>query len=97
MGQGTGDSVQELWRKKWAAAMLQNQVDFISTTHRSAALPVAYAAHFAEVEVDIETGLVQVVDFVAVHDVERQLTLALWKARSMVGCRWASVMLYTKK
>lgn len=57
-----------------AAAMLQNQVDFIvSTTHRSAALPVAYAAHFAEVEVDIETGLVQVVDFVAVHDVGKAI------------------------
>lgn len=55
-------------------AMLLNQADFIVTvTHRAPAMPVAYAAHLAEVEVDTLTGLVRVVDYVAVHDVGKAI------------------------
>jgi CO/xanthine dehydrogenase Mo-binding subunit len=37
-------------------------------TYRATANPGSYAAHFAEVEVDILTGAVTVVDYLAVHD-----------------------------
>ncbi len=42
-------------------------------THRASANPGSYAAHFAEVEVDTLTGRVQVIDYLAVHDVGRAI------------------------
>jgi CO/xanthine dehydrogenase Mo-binding subunit len=42
-------------------------------TYRATANPGSYAAHFAEVEVDILTGAVKVVDYLAVHDLGRAI------------------------
>ncbi|MCP4469308.1 MAG: molybdopterin-dependent oxidoreductase [Gammaproteobacteria bacterium] len=42
-------------------------------TYRASANPGSYAAHFAEVEVDTLTGAVQVVDYLAVHDLGRAI------------------------
>jgi CO/xanthine dehydrogenase Mo-binding subunit len=40
----------------------------VTETYRATANPGSYAAHFAEVEVDVLTGAVKVVDYLAVHD-----------------------------
>ncbi|MCP4009331.1 MAG: xanthine dehydrogenase family protein molybdopterin-binding subunit [Proteobacteria bacterium] len=42
-------------------------------TYRATANPGSYAAHFAEVEVDILTGAVKVLDYLAVHDLGRAI------------------------
>ncbi len=42
-------------------------------TYRATANPGSYAAHFAEVEVDSLTGLVRVINYLAVHDLGRAL------------------------
>lgn len=42
-------------------------------THRASANPGSFAAHFAEVEVDTLTGRVQVIDYLAAHDVGRAI------------------------
>jgi CO/xanthine dehydrogenase Mo-binding subunit len=58
------------------AALLQEkrQIEFIRTlTYHSPANPGSYAANFAEVAVDTYTGLVEVEEVVAVHDVGRAL------------------------
>jgi len=45
-------------------------VDIIATeTYNGVSNPGAYGVHFAEVNVDTETGLVRVTDYLAVHDV----------------------------
>ena len=50
------------------------QVEMSETIdYRSKTNPGAYAAHFAEVEVDTLTGRVRVLDYLAVHDVGRTL------------------------
>lgn len=44
-----------------------------SETYSSKGNPSSYGAHFAEVEVDIETGDVRVLNYVAVHDVGKAI------------------------
>ena len=56
---------------------------FAAHTHVPTANPGPASAHFAEVEVDTETGLCRVVDYVAVHDVGMALNPAL--CRGQVG------------
>lgn len=56
---------------------------FAAYTHVPTANPGPASAHFAEVEVDTQTGLCRVVDYVAVHDVGRALNPAL--CRGQVG------------
>ena len=51
------------------AAMAFNMELIVTHTHFGTSNPGVYAAHFAEVEVDTCTGLVRVVDYLAVHDV----------------------------
>ena len=47
-------------------------IDLIATeTHVGSSNPGAYGAHFAEVRVDTLTGLIQVSDYLAVHDIGR--------------------------
>jgi CO/xanthine dehydrogenase Mo-binding subunit len=58
------------------AALLQQkrQIELIRTlTHHAPANPGSYAANFAEVSVDTYTGLVNVEDIVAVHDVGKAI------------------------
>ena len=58
------------------ATRARNQLctDIITTqTYKGTANPGVYGAHFAEVEVDTETGLARVIDYLAVHDVGRAL------------------------
>ncbi|MGI6684327.1 MAG: xanthine dehydrogenase family protein molybdopterin-binding subunit [Bacillota bacterium] len=53
-------------------------VDIIATeTHNGVSNPGAYGAHFAEVKVDTETGLVKVTDYLAVHDVGRVINRSM--------------------
>lgn len=57
---------------KELVTLVQNEknTEIIATrTFQSQANPGSYGAHFAEVEVDTETGLVSVTDYLAVHDV----------------------------
>ena len=56
---------------------------FIAHTHVPTTNPGPAAAHFAEVEVDTETGLCRLVDYLAVHDVGRALNPA--SCRGQVG------------
>ncbi len=51
----------------------QNRPLSSTETYRATANPGSYAAHFAEVEVDSLTGAVQVVDYLAVHDLGRAI------------------------
>jgi CO/xanthine dehydrogenase Mo-binding subunit len=44
-----------------------------SETYASTAGPTSYGAHFAEVEVDTQTGEVKVVDYLAIHDVGKAI------------------------
>lgn len=51
-----------------------HQTDIVAaTTFAATGLASSYGAHFAKVRVDTETGAVQVLDYVAVHDVGRPL------------------------
>jgi len=59
------------------------EVLFVSHTHVPISNPGPAAAHFAEVEVDTYTGMVRVVDYLAVHDVGKALNPAL--CRGQVG------------
>lgn len=55
-------------------AQKEEQRDIIAAESFSAAFaPYSYGAHFAEVEVDGETGKVRVLDYVAVHDVGKAI------------------------
>lgn len=47
--------------------------------------PPAFAAHFAEVEVDVETGEIKILNFVAVHDVGTAINPQLVEAQ-VEGC-----------
>ncbi|MFQ5438700.1 MAG: xanthine dehydrogenase family protein molybdopterin-binding subunit, partial [Paracoccaceae bacterium] len=45
----------------------------VTHTYRVSANPGSYAAHFSQVEVDILTGAVKVLDYLAVHDLGRAI------------------------
>ena len=67
---------QEKRRYGEMAALLQQkrQIEFIRTlTYHSPANPGSYAANFAEVAVDTYTGLVRILEIVAVHDVGKAI------------------------
>ena len=49
----------------------------VTETYRATANPGSYAAHFAEVEVDVLTGRVRVTDYLAAHDLGRALNQRL--------------------
>lgn len=52
----------------------ENQIEIATNyTHQAPSNPGSYAAHFAEVEVDTLTGLVEVKDYVASHDVGKAI------------------------
>lgn len=44
-----------------------------TVTYQSPGNPASYGANFAEVEVDIVTGMVKVLDFLAVHDIGKAI------------------------
>ncbi|MBC7323769.1 MAG: molybdopterin-dependent oxidoreductase, partial [Moorella sp. (in: Bacteria)] len=68
------------------AILLQNQVDLsVTVTHRPPGRPVAYAAHFAGVEVDTATGLIRVTDYVAVHDVGKAINPGIVEGQILGG------------
>ena len=47
-----------------------------------------FAAHAVEVEVDLDTGEVRVLDYVAAHDIGRALNPTLAEVRSSAGSSW---------
>ena len=47
--------------------------DLATQGRQQPAIPKAYGAHFAEVEVDTETGNIKVLNYVAVHDVGKAI------------------------
>jgi len=48
----------------------KNQVELnVNNTYHSVANPASYGAHFCQLEVDTLTGLVEIKDYVAVHDI----------------------------
>jgi len=54
-------------------------------TYSNVSNPGAYAAHFAEVEVDTQTGLVRVVDYLASHDVGKAINRGMVEAQIQGG------------
>lgn len=55
-------------------AMQHSQRDIIATeTFQTVAGPCSYGAHFAEVEVELESGEVRVLNYVAAHDIGRAI------------------------
>lgn len=66
-------------------------------TFQSVANPASYAAHFAEVEVDTETGQVKVVDYLACHDVGRALNPLLVKGQIYGGVQMGIGMALTEE
>ncbi|MCP4998265.1 MAG: molybdopterin-dependent oxidoreductase [Hyphomicrobiales bacterium] len=54
-------------------------------SYRATANPGSYAAHFAEVEVDVLTGSVKVLDYLAVHDLGRALNRRLVEGQIQGG------------
>ncbi len=52
----------------------KNQVELnVNNSYHSVANPASYGAHFCQLEVDTLTGLVEIKDYVAVHDVGRAI------------------------
>jgi len=49
----------------------------VTETYRAKTNPGSYAAHFTEVEVDTMTGMVKVLDYLAVHDLGRSINRQL--------------------
>ncbi|MFK5951696.1 MAG: molybdopterin-dependent oxidoreductase [Desulfobacterium sp.] len=54
-------------------------------TYSNVSNPGAYAAHFAEVEVDTQTGLVRVIDYLASHDVGKAINRGMVEAQIQGG------------
>lgn len=55
-------------------SQVEHEFEIIATeTYANTSNPGAYAAHFAEVEVDTYTGMVKVMNYLAVHDVGRAI------------------------
>ena len=55
-------------------AKIKGNIDLVVThTYHGTSNPGAYAVHFAEVEVDTETGRVKVVDYLAAHDIGKAI------------------------
>jgi len=55
-------------------AKIKDNIDIVVThTYHGTSNPGAYAAHFAEVAVDTETGRVRIVDYLAAHDIGKAI------------------------
>lgn len=62
------------YREIATTAKLKDNLDIVVThTYHGTSNPGAYAAHFAEVEVDTLTGRVKVTDYLAVHDIGKAI------------------------
>ncbi|GAB6154284.1 molybdopterin-dependent oxidoreductase [Desulfosporosinus burensis] len=62
------------YREIATTAKIKDNIDIVVThTYHGTSNPGAYAVHFAEVEVDTETGRVRVVDYLAAHDVGKAI------------------------
>ncbi|MHC1721147.1 MAG: xanthine dehydrogenase family protein molybdopterin-binding subunit [Clostridiaceae bacterium] len=71
-------------------ALTQYSIELISTiSHKSQSNPGAYSVNFAEVEVDTYTGLVKIIDFVAVHDVGRVINSGMAEGQVQGGVQMA--------
>ncbi len=70
-------SLEELNRYETSAGKSLNATE----TYRATANPGSYAAHFTEVEVDSLTGMVRVIDYLAVHDLGRAINLQLTRGQ----------------
>ena len=57
----------------------------VSHTHCGISNPGVYAAHFAEVEVDTATGMVEVVDYLAAHDIGRAINRVMCEGQILGG------------
>lgn len=57
----------------------------VTETYRATANPGSYAAHFAEVEVDVLTGRVKVLSYLAAHDLGRALNPQLVQGQIQGG------------
>ncbi len=70
-------SLEELNQYETSAGKSLNATE----TYRATANPGSYAAHFSEVEVDSLTGLVRVIDYLAVHDLGRAINQQLTRGQ----------------
>ena len=57
----------------------------VTETYRATSNPGSYAAHFTEVEVDILTGSVRVLDYLAAHDLGRAINPQLVESQIYGG------------
>lgn len=81
------------------AAVIQqkNQVELIRTiTYQSPANPGSYAVNFVEVAVDTYTGLVKVLDVVAVHDIGQAINRGLVEGQIHGGVQMGLGMAITE-
>lgn len=69
-----------------AISQVKYEVDIMAKeTYSNVSNPGAYAAHFAEVEVDTETGLIAVTDYLAVHDVGKAINRSMIEGQVQGG------------
>ena len=62
-------SLEELYQHETNSGKSLNATE----TYRASANPGSYAAHFVEAEVDSLTGMVRIIDYLAVHDLGRAI------------------------
>ncbi len=70
-----GDEQQKLsYREIATTAKIKDNQDIVIThTYQGTSNPGSYAVHFAEVEIDTLTGLVKIIDYLAVHDIGKAI------------------------
>ncbi|MEY8000016.1 xanthine dehydrogenase family protein molybdopterin-binding subunit [Clostridium sp. Mt-5] len=75
---------------KEAAIMIENKYNSaleVTNTYTSQANPGVYAADFAEVDIDIFTGVVRVTDLLAVHDIGKAINRTLVEGQIQGGAQ----------
>lgn len=78
-----GNEQQKLsYREIVTTAKVKDNTDIVIThTYHGTSNPGSYAVHFAEVEVDSETGMVRITDYLAAHDIGKAINPGMVKGQ----------------